>query len=106
MALHDYFYNKNPSFSFQGARAVDIFIIAMFIALCLILYKERKTDMKKRKIVYKILFENRNGGVLFFYEDQCLYVCEKLHGYFVKSFEVPTLGEGINYLREKGGEAE
>lgn len=96
---------KNTCFTLSGCIFIDlcaIIIIAMYFICCYIDNKNKErtlNNMKRKKNVGKIIYENNAGAVIFVYEESEYYVYEKIEGRLIKCFEVPTVDEGVRYLK-------
>lgn len=100
-------YKIDPSGAFTelGCILIDLCCI-IFICMWLIATyidksnKERsKKAMVHKKHIGKIIYENSAGAVIHVYADEMLYVYEKINGRLIQCFEVPTLDEGVKYLK-------
>ena len=98
-------HGKNCAFTLSGCIFLDvcgIIIITMyFIGIYIDSKNKERTlkNMKRKKNVGKIIYENNAGAVIFVYEESEYYVYEKVEGRLIKCFEVPTVDEGVRYLK-------
>lgn len=92
--------DHSGAFTEIGCIVLDIcfiIIISMyFIAICI----DRKgEEMKRKKRPEKILYECAAGMVTLEYSTDLIWVYERIKGRLIKCFEVPTLEEGVRYLK-------
>lgn len=92
------------AFTELGCILIDLCCI-IFICMWLIaLYidkknRERRKAMARKARKGKIIYENSAGAVIHVYSDDTLYVYEKIHGKLIQCFEIPTVDEGVKYLK-------
>lgn len=93
-------YVKNPAFTMVGAIWFDI-ILTIIILITIIV---EVVEMKREK--YRIIYTVTGiGFVAYDYAEDELFVYEKdRDGRYIKAFEVPTVQEGIEYLKSVKGE--
>lgn len=94
-------YTEGCSFTLYGCYVLDCLTILFIIAAVIIKnLEERRRDMKKKSTFPgRIVYECPKGAVIHMFDDQQLWVFEKVDGRLIRCFEVPTIGEGVQYLK-------
>lgn len=91
--------DHSGAFTETGCIALDICFIMIIVMYLVSTYIDKKGEQMKRKRPEKILYECAAGIVTLEYATDLLWVYERIKGRLVKCFEVPTLEEGVRYLK-------
>lgn len=95
---------SNNCFTLKGCVIIDtclIIISALLIIISIMMdiADERRSEEMAKNKGYKVVYECDTGAVIYVYAEQQLYVFERIYGRLTKSFEVPSVHEGVEYLR-------
>lgn len=91
--------DHNGAFTETGCIVLDICFILILVMYLISSYIDKKGETMKRKRPEKILYECAAGIVTLEYATDLLWVYERINNRLVKCFEVPTLEEGVRYLK-------
>lgn len=96
---------KNTCFTLKGCILIDVCVILLVAMFATAAYIDKKNkgrmenSMKHKNTKGKIIYENAVGAVILVYAEDLLYVYEKANGKLIQCFEVPTVEEGVRYLK-------
>ena len=91
--------DHSGAFTEIGCIVLDICFIIIISMYFIATHIDKKENSMKRKRPEKILYECAVGIVTLEYSTDLLWVYERINGHLVKCFEVPTLEEGVRYLK-------
>lgn len=91
--------DHSGAFTETGCIVLDICFIIIISMYFIATHIDKKENSMKRKRPEKILYECAAGIVTLEYSTDLLWVYERINSRLVKCFEVPTLEEGVRYLK-------